>query len=412
MALNYIWVGFFLISFIVALIKLIFFGDTEVFSRIIDGTFSSSKTAFEISLGLTGVMTLWLGIMNIGEKGGAIRILSRVISPFFSRLFPEIPKDHPALGQIIMNFSANMLGLANAATPIGLKAMQSMQDLNKDKEKASNSQIMFLVINTAGFALLPMTILTFRAQYHAKNPTDVFIPILLATLFSTFFGVLIVALRQKIKIFDKVLISWALGLGLVVSAIIWGVTRFDSDQVAKASKLGSSLILFGIIISFISLAFSRKVNVFDAFVEGAKEGFQTVIKIIPYIVGMLVAIGVFRSSGCMDFLMNGFRHFFLAVGCNTDFVDAIPTALMRPLSSSGASGLTIDLMNTKGVDSFPARLSGIIQGSADTTFYIVALYFGSVGVKNSRYAITYGLLTDLAGFIAAIFMAYLFFGRS
>jgi spore maturation protein SpmA len=356
-------------------------------------------------------MTFWLGIMNVGEKAGAIRILSRIVGPFFSRLFPQIPKDHPAIGQIILNFSANMLGLGNAATPLGLKAMQSMQDLNEDKETASNSQIMFLVINTAGFALLPISIMVFRAQYGASNPTDVFIPILLATLFSTFAGVLMVSIRQKIKLWDPVILAWILGIVVFVGSIIWGLSRLDSKQIATVSSLTSSLILFGIIAAFISLAAYRKVNVYDVFIEGAKDGFQTVIKIIPYLVGMIVAIGVFRSSGCMGFINQGIMKLFTALGCNTDFVSAIPTALMRPLSSSGASSLTVDLIHQPGgVDSFPARLSSIIQGSADTTFYIVALYFGSVGIKKTRYAISYGLLTDLAGFLAAIGMAYLFFG--
>lgn len=411
MALNYIWIGFFLIAFIVALCRLIFLHDVDVFYRIINGTFVSAEGAFQFSLGLAGAMTFWLGIMNIGEKGGAIGMLTKVINPFFRRLFPEIPKDHPALGQIILNFSANMLGLANAATPMGLKAMQSMQDLNPEKEKASNAQIMFLVINTAGFALLPMTIMIVRAENHAANPTDVFIPILLATLCSTFFGILIVALRQKIKLWDKVLISWALGIGLIVTGIIWMATRLNAARLEHVSKLASGFILFGIITLFLSLAMKRKVPVFDSFVEGAKEGFQTVIKILPYIVGMFVAIGVFRSSGCLDALMGGFQRVFIALGCDTQFVDAIPTALMRPLSSSGSTTMTLDLIKSHGVDSFASRLSGIIQGSSDTTFYIVALYFGSVGVKNARYAITYGLLTDLAGFIAAIFLAYLFFGH-
>jgi spore maturation protein SpmA len=411
MALNYIWVGFFLISFVVALVRLIFFHDYEIFHKIIDGTFDDSTAAFQFALKLTGAMTLWLGIMNVGEKSGAIRILSRIISPFFSRLFPQIPKDHPALGQIILNFSANMLGLGNAATPMGLKAMKSMQDLNEEKETASNSQIMFLVINTAGFALLPITIMIVRKEYKAVNPTDVFIPILLATLFSTFFGVFLVALRQRIKLWDRVLIFWTLGIGVIVATLVWFATKLTADHLSKASNLISGFILLGIIVSFIGLATYRKVNVFDSFIEGAKEGFQTVLKILPYMVGMFVAIGVFRAAGCLDFIMGGLRQVFLAMGCKTEFIDAIPTALMRPLSSSGANTITLDLIKHNGVDSFAARLSGVIQGSSDTTFYIVALYFGSVGVKNARYAITYGLLTDLAGFVAAIFMAYLFFGN-
>jgi spore maturation protein SpmA len=411
MVLNYIWVAFFLIAFVVALYKLIFLGDTEIFKHIIDGTFVSAQGAFELSLKLTGAMTLWLGIMNVGEKGGAIRILSRIIGPFFNRLFPQIPKDHPAHGQIILNFSANMLGLGNAATPMGLKAMQSMQDLNEDKDTASNSQIMFLVINTAGFALLPISIMTIRASMKAGNPTDVFIPILLATLFSTFAGVLMVSIRQKINLLDKVLIAWTLGIAAVVTGIVMAVKNSSQQQITTASDLVSGVLLFGIITGFFSLAVYKRINVYDTFIEGAKEGFMTVIKLIPYLVGMIVAIGVFRSAGCMDLLTQGIAHLFMALGCNTDFVAAIPTALMRPMSSSGATSVTIDLINTHGVDSFSARLSSIIQGSADTTFYIVALYFGSVGIKKTRYAITYGLLTDLAGFMAAIFMAYLFFGK-
>ncbi|HEV7232000.1 MAG TPA: nucleoside recognition domain-containing protein [Bacteroidia bacterium] len=411
MLLNYIWIAFFLIAFAVALVKLIFLGDTEVFKTIIDGTFDTSKTAFEISIGLTGIMTLWLGILNIGEKAGAIRILSKVVSPFFSRIFPKIPKDHPALGQIVMNFTANMLGLGNAATPLGLKAMQGMQELNEKKDTASDPQIMFLVLNTAGFTLLPVTIMLFRAQLGAKDPSDIFIPILLATFVSSFIGVLAVALRQKIKLMDPVLLSWGLGICAFVGGLVFLFSRMDPQRIAVVSRVVSNLILFTIITAFIAYAFYKKVHVYDAFIEGAKNGFETAVKLIPYLVAMLVAIGVFRSSGAMDFLIRGIGHVFAAAGFNTDFVSSLPTALMKPLSGSGARGMMIDTMKTYGTDSFAGRLSSIIQGSADTTFYIVALYFGSVGITKTRYSIAYGLLTDLAGLLAAIFLAYLFFGK-
>ena len=411
MALNYIWIAFFIIAFVVALAKLIFLGDTMVFKSLMDGTFASSKTAFEISLGLTGLMTFWLGIMNIAEKAGAIRILARIVNPFFSRIFPQIPKDHPAMGQIVMNFTANMLGLGNAATPLGLKAMQSMQDLNKEKDTASNSQIMFLVLNTAGFTLLPVTIMMFRAQFGAKDPSDVFIPILLTTFFSTFIGILTVSIRQKINLFDRVLLGWGLGIALFVGCIIWLFSRMLPEEIAIVSRVAGNLILFSIIISFITYALYKKIHIYDAFIEGAKNGFTTAIKIIPYLVAMLVGIAVFRSSGAMSFLIQGVSHLFAYAGLNTDFVTSLPTALMKPLSGSGANAMTLDVMKTYGADSFAGRLSSIIQGSSDTTFYIVALYFGSVGVTKTRYSITYGLLTDFAGFIAAIFMGYLFFGR-
>jgi spore maturation protein SpmA len=411
MALNYIWIAFFLIAFAVALAKLIFLGDTEVFRSIIDGTFASSKTAFEISIGLTGVMTFWLGIMNIAEKAGAIGILARIVNPFFRRIFPQIPKDHPAMGQIVMNFTANMLGLGNAATPLGLKAMQSMQDLNTEKDTASNSQIMFLVLNTAGFTLLPVTIMMFRAQFGAKDPSDVFIPILLTTFFSTFVGILLVCIRQKIKLLDPVLLAWGLGISTFVGTIIWIFSRMTPSEITVVSRVAGNLILFSIIIAFIAYGLFKRVHIYDAFIEGAKNGFSTAIKIIPYLVAMLVGIAVFRSSGAMDFLIKCLTHVCFAIGLNTDFITSLPTAMMKPLSGSGANAMTLDTMKTYGADSFAGRLSSIIQGSADTTFYIVALYFGSVGVTKTRYSITYGLLTDFAGFIAAVFIAYLFFGR-
>ncbi|MFI5149823.1 MAG: nucleoside recognition domain-containing protein [Bacteroidia bacterium] len=407
--LNFIWIALFLLAFLVALIRLIFFHDHAVFSSMLQSTFSSSAQAFEIALNLTGAMTLWLGIMNVGEKAGAIRILSRIIGPFFSRLFPQIPKDHPALGQIILNFSANMLGLGNAATPMGLKAMQSMQDLNEDKEKASNSQIMFLVINTAGFALIPVSIMVYRAKFHAVNPADVFLPILLATLVSTLTGIILVGLRQRIRLWDPVLLLWMLGIIAVVGGVVYGASHLSMPQLSSASSFVSSFILLGIMVTFIGLGAYRKIDVYNTFIEGAKEGFLTVIKLIPYIVAMLVGVAIFNAAGCMDYLQKGLISTLTFLGCPTDIVPAIPTAFIRPLSSSGASAMTVGIINQSGVDSFAARLSSVIQGSSDTTFYIIALYFGSVGIKKTRYAVTYGLLTDLCGFLAAIFMAYLFF---
>lgn len=393
----------------VALIKLIFMGDTEIFATIITGCFDSSKTAFEISLGLTGVMALWLGLMNIGEKAGAIQFMSKIAGPFFSRLFPELPKNHPVIGNIIMNFSANMLGLDNAATPLGLKAMQSMQDLNTEKETASNAQIMFLVLNTSGLTLIPISIMVYRAQLGAADPSDIFIPILIATYFSTITGLLAVAIKQKINLFDRVLMGGILGVTAMVIAIIWYFSTLTPEQMSLTSKVVSNFILFSIIICFITAALVKKVNVYDSFIEGAKGGFETAIKVIPYLVGMLVGIAVFRASGAMDYLVLGIVKLITALGFNSDFAPALPTAFMKPLSGSGARGMMIDAMKTYGADSFVGRLTCIIQGAADTTFYIVAVYFGSVGVKKTRYSVSYGLLADFAGLIAAIAVAYLFF---
>lgn len=407
--LNYIWVFFFLIAFVVACIKFIFLGDTEIFKHLVDGTFDSSKTAFEISLGLTGVMTLWLGLMNIGEKAGAINFLSRIVSPLFTRLFPDIPKNHPAAGNILMNFSANMLGLSNAATPLGLKAMQSMQELNVQKDTASNSQIMFLVLNTAGFTLIPVSIMVYRAQLGAADPSDIFIPILIATFFSTLIGLLAVAIRQKINLFDKVILGWLIGITAFIAGIIYYFSTLSHQQISTVSSVSSNFILFGIIVSFITAGFVKKINIYETFIDGAKSGFETAIKIIPYMVAMLVAIAVFKASGAMEFMIKGFEFCFTSMGLNTDFIPTLPTAIMKPLSGSGARGMMIDAMKTYGADSFVGRLSCIIQGSADTTFYIVALYFGSVGIKKTRYAIGCGLIADLAGLIAAILVAYLFF---
>jgi len=407
--LNYIWVAFFLISFVVGLVKLIFFGDMDVFPAILNGTFTSAQGAFNIALGYTGAITLWMGIMKVGEKAGAINFLSRIVGPFFSRLFPEIPKNHPATGNILLNYSANLLGLSNAATPLGLKAMQSMQELNPKKDTASNAQIMFLVLNTSGLTLIPVTIMALRMQSKAANPTDIFIPVLIATYTSALCGLLAVSIRQRINLLDKVLLSWLIGITAIIVSIIWYFTTLSPQQISEVSSLSSSIILFSIIITFITGALVKKINVFESFIEGAKSGFETVIKILPYLVAMLVGIGVFRASGAMDFLIKGFAWGFEQLGVNTDFIPAIPTALMKPLSGSGSQAMMLDTMKSYGADSFVGRLSCIIQGSADTTFYIVALYFGSVGVSKTRYAITYGLFTDFCGILAAIFVAYLFF---
>jgi spore maturation protein SpmA len=409
MVLNYIWVAFFLIAFVIALVKLIFFGDTEIFPKLIGSTFDMAKTGFEISLGLTGVMTLWLGLMKIGEKGGAVNLLARLVSPFFHRLFPELPKNHPVIGSILMNFSANMLGLDNAATPLGLKAMKEMQELNYQKDTASNAQIMFLVLNTSGLTIIPLSIMVYRAQMGAKDPSDIFIPILLATFFSTFVGLITVSIYQKINLLDKVILAYLGGLLLLVLGVIWYFSSLDQAQIGTISSVASNLILFSVIILFISLALFSKVNVYEAFIEGAKEGFQTAITIIPYLVAILVAIGVFRTSGAMDFLVDGIKLAISILGVNTDFVAGLPTALMKPLSGSGARGMMLDAMKQYGADSFVGRLVSIIQGSTETTFYVLAVYFGSVNIKNTRYAVNCGLIADLAGVIAAIWLTYLFF---
>jgi spore maturation protein SpmA len=415
MVLNYIWIAFFVIAFGVALLKLMITGDTEIFKTLVDATFNSSKMAvMDISLPLAGVMTLWLGLMNIGEKAGAINFLSRIVAPFFSRLFPGIPKDHPANGHIVMNFSANMLGLGNAATPLGLKAMNSMQELNPDKETASNAQIMFLVLNTAGFTLIPLSIIALRGigtveHPAAANPSDVFIPILIATYCSTLIGLLTVAVWQKINLFNRVVMSWLIGASSLVMGMVWYFSTLQPTQISNISKIGANIILFTIIIAFILGAVRKKVNVYSTFIDGAKTGFETTLRIIPYLIAMLVGIAVFRASGAMTYLTDGIGYVLAAIGINTDFVPALPVAFMKPLSGSGSQGMMIDMMKTYGADSFVGRLSCVFQGAADTTFYIVALYFGSVGVKNTRYAITAGLIADLAGLIAAIFISYLFF---
>ena len=410
MVLNYIWVGFFLIAFVIALIKLLFFGDFDVFPAMMDSTFASSKTAFEISLGLTGVLSLWLGIMKIGEKGGVVNVLARLLSPVFVKLFPEIPKGHPVTGSIFMNIAANMLGLDNAATPLGLKAMEQLQELNPKKDTATNPMIMFLVLNTSGLTLIPISIMVYRAQMGAAQPTDIFIPILLATFFSTLAGIIITSLFQKINLLNHTILLTLGGAALVVAAIIWGFGQMDSLLMNKVSVSAANIILMLIIITFILAGVRKKINVYDAFIEGAKDGFTTAVRIIPYLVAILVGIGVFRASGAMDMLIDGIKYGVGALGGNTDFVEALPTALMKPLSGSGARGMMIDSMTTYGADSFVGRLSCIFQGSTDTTFYILAVYFGSVGVAKTRHAVTCGLLADLAGIVAAIAIAYMFFG--
>ena len=409
MVLNYIWVAFFLIALVVGLIRLIFFGDTEVFTAMVNSTFEMARTAFEISLGLAGVLTLWLGLMRVGQKGGAIDILAKVVRPFFHRLFPEIPRDHPVHGSMIMNFAANMLGLDNAATPLGLKAMQELQELNPEPDTATNAQIMFLVLNTSGLTLIPISIMVYRAQLGAANPADIFIPILLTTFFSTLAGLIAVAVVQRINLLDRVILAYLGGLTGAVVAIIVYFSRLPQEQIATISTVAANVILFGVIAAFISLAMVRKVNVYEAFIDGAKEGFPVVIKIIPYLVAILVAIGVFRASGAMDYLILGAERTLAAVGINTDFIEAMPTALMKPLSGSGARGMMVDAMQTHGADSFVGRLASTFQGSTDTTFYIIAVYFGSVGVKRTRYAVTCGLIADFVAVIAGIFIAYLFF---
>ena len=405
MALNYIWIAFFLIAFIIACIRLIFFGDTQVFPEIINSTFSSSKTAFEISLGLTGVLSLWLGIMKIGEKGGVVNWFARLLSPLFTKLFPEVPKGHPVTGSIFMNIAANMLGLDNAATPLGLKAMEGLQELNTKKDTASNAMIMFLVLNTSGLTIIPISILVYRAQLGASQPTDIFIPILLATFVSTLAGIIAVSIYQRINLLNRTVLGFLGGLSIFVAAIIYFCANLPQESLNTYSTTIANMLLFIIIIGFITAGIRKKINVYDTFIEGAKEGFQTAVRIIPYLIAILVGIGVFRA-----YLIDGIGKGVSLCGLNSDFVGALPTAIMKPLSGSGARGMMIDAMNTYGVDSFVGRLSCIFQGSTDTTFYILAVYFGSVNIAKTRHAVACGLIADFAGIIAAIFIGYLFFG--
>lgn len=409
MALNYIWIAFFFIAFIVSLIRLIFFGNTEVFPELMNSTFDSAKTAFEISIGLTGVLSLWMGIMKIGEQGGLIRLFARLLSPVLTKIFPDIPKGHPVMGTMFMNISANLLGLDNAATPMGLKAMEELQEINPKKDTASNPMIMFLVLNTSGLTIIPVSVLVFRAQLGAAQPTDVFVPILLATFFSTISGLVVTSLFQHINLFNKTLLLFLGSLCVFVAGVIWGFSQMSSDTMSIVSTLFANILLFTIIIMFIMSGVLKKISVYDAFIEGAKDGFQTAVKIIPYLIAILVGIAVFRASGAMDFLIDGITWFVGLCGFDTDFVAALPTALMKPLSGSGARGMMVDAMTNFGADSFVGRLSCVFQGSTDTTFYILAVYFGSVCIRKTRHAVVCGLIADFAGIIAAILISYMFF---
>lgn len=409
MALNYIFIAFFLVAFVVALVRLLFFGDTTVFPSMIDATFNSARTGFEISLGLTGVLALWLGIMKIGERGGVVNAMAKLLSPVFSKLFPSIPKGHPVTGSIFMNIAANMLGLDNAATPLGLKAMQQMQQLNDKKDTASDAMIMFLVLNTSGLTLIPVSIMVYRAQLGAANPTDVFIPLLLATFFSTLTGIIVTSLYQRINLLNRTIILTLGGACIVVAAVIWIFSSMDKETMNVVSSSVSSILLMSIIVAFMVAGIRKRINVYDAFIEGAKDGFTTAVRIIPYLIAILVGIGVFRASGAMDALLSGIEWAVRSCGFQSDFVQALPTALMKPLSGSGARGMMVDAMTTYGADSFVGRLSCVFQGSTDTTFYILAVYFGSVGIRYTRHAVACGLLADLAGIIAALVICRVFF---
>jgi spore maturation protein SpmA len=409
MALNYIWIAFFLIGFVVALFQLIFSGNTQIFNELVNSVFTNAKTGFEISIGLTGALTLWMGLLKVGEKGGVVAILGKAIGPLFERLFPDLPKGHPAYGSIMLNISANMLGLDNAATPVGLKAMKEMQDSNPNKETASNAQIMFMVLNAAGLTIIPVSIIVYRTQLGAANPADIFIPILISTFAALMTGMISVAVIQKINLLDKVVVAYLGGLTAIVAGIILYFSSLPKEEISEISTFAANFFLMSVIILFIVLALFKKVNVYDAFIEGAKEGFNIAIKIIPFLIAILVAIGIFRASGAMDFIISGIAAFFTWIGVDTQFTGALPVAFMKPLSGSGARGLMIDAMTTHGPDSFIGRLACTMQGTTDTTFYIVAVYFGSVGIKNTRHAIGCGLLADLAGFTTAILVAYLFF---
>ncbi|MGI5914384.1 MAG: nucleoside recognition domain-containing protein [Bacteroidales bacterium] len=410
MALNYIWIAFFLIGFVVAIFQLVFLGNTQIFTDLVNSIFDNAKSGFEISLGLTGALTLWMGLLKVGEKGGVVNILGRAIAPLFKRLFPEVPKDHPAHGSIILNLSANMLGLDNAATPMGLKAMKELQELNPSKDVASNAQIMFFALNAAGLTIIPVSIIVYRIQMGAENPADVFIPIMISTFAALMVGLISVAIIQKINLLDRVVVAYLGGLTAIILGIVFYFSRLPKEQISEVSTFAANFLLLSIIILFIVLALIKRVNVYEAFIEGAKDGFNTAIKIIPFLVAMLVAIGILRASGTMDFIISGIRGLLSWLGVDTRFTEALPVAFMKPLSGSGARGLMIDAMATYGADSFTGRLACTLQGATDTTFYIIAVYFGSVGVKNTRYAIGCGLLADLAGLTTAILMAYLFFG--
>lgn len=410
MALNYIWLAFFIIAFAVALFRSIFMGDLDVWSQIMSASFSSAGTAFEISLGLAGILSLWLGLMKVGERAGVINFFGRLISPLFSRLFPGVPKGHPAMGSIFMNVSANMLGLDNAATPLGLKAMQELQTLNKEKDTATDAMIMFLILNASGLCFIPISIMMYRAQAGAANPTDIFLPILLATFISTFVGIVALCLKQRIRLTDPVLLSWLAGMGAFIALVVWFFSGMEGSQVERWSGFIANALLFCVIIAFLGAGLFRRVNVYETFIEGAKDGFKTAVTIIPYLVAILVAIGMFRASGAMDMITGWTTRFVAALGCDTQWVEALPTALMKPLSGSGSRGMMVDLMAAHGPDAFVSRVSAAIQGSTDTMFYVLAVYFGSIGVKKTRYAVPYALLADVAGSVAGVFAAYVFFG--
>lgn len=410
MVLNYIWIGFFLVAFVVAICQSVFAGNYDIWSAIMNSSFAAAKNAFDISIGLTGVLTLWLGLMKVGEHAGLVAAFARLMSPLFSRLFPGIPKGHPALGSMFMNISANMLGLDNAATPLGLKAMQEMQELNPKKDTATDAMLMFLVLNTSGLTLVPIGVMTYRAQMGAANPSDVFLPILLATFAATFVALVAVCIKQRINLFDKVLIGWGAGFILAIGGLMFFLSQLTQEQVAHISSVFSNALLFTIIVAFIGVGLYKRINVYESFIEGAKEGFKTAVTIIPYLVAILVGIAVFRASGAMDFVVDGVRYVVAACGLDTSFVEALPTAFMKPLSGSGARGMMVDCMATYGVDSFVAKVAATIQGSTDTTFYILAVYFGSVGIRKTRYAVGYSLLADAAGIISGIALAYFFFG--
>ena len=409
MALNYIWIAFFFIAFVMALYRWLFLGDAGVWSEIMGGTFTSAATAFEISLGLTGVLSLWLGLMKIGERAGVVRFFGRLISPLFCRLFPGVPRNHPAMGSIFMNVSANMLGLDNAATPLGLKAMQELQTINREKDTATDAMIMFLVLNASGLCFIPISIMMYRAQAGAANPTDVFLPILLATFVSTLVGIVTLCLKQRIRLLDPVLITWLVGMGAIIAGIVWVFSGMEGPQVERYSSLVANFLLFSVIILFLSAGAIKKINMYEAFIEGAREGFKTAVTIIPYLVAILVAIGVFRASGTMTMLTDWTTAAVGALGFDTSWVEALPTALMKPLSGSGSRGLMVDLMTTHGPDAFVSRVSAAIQGSTDTMFYVIAVYFGSVGIRKTRYAVPYALLADISGSLAGILAAYIFF---
>jgi len=410
MVLNYIWIAFFVIAFIVAVGKTIFCGDLTVWSDIMGASFSSAATAFEIALGLTGVLSLWLGLMKIGERGGVIAFFGRMISPLFCRLFPGVPKGHPAMGSIFMNVSANMLGLDNAATPLGLKAMQELQSLNRQKDTATDAMIMFLVLNASGLCFIPISIMMYRVQAGATNPTDVFLPIMLATFISTFVGIVALCLKQRIRLLDPVLLGWLGGMAAFIAGVVYLFMSLPDKEVELYSGFIANVLLFGVIILFIVAGLRRRINMYETFIEGAREGFKTAVMIIPYLVAILVAIGMFRASGAMDVITDGLTAFFGALGIDTEWVGALPTALMKPLSGSGSRGMMVDLMSTYGPDAFVSRVSAAIQGSTDTMFYVLAVYFGSVGVRRTRYAVSYALLADVTGSIAGVLAAYLFFG--